>query len=96
MEASIDGVLTFSILLASVEVQGMCPVLAASKTLSEESVKWDAVTERLIEEWRGLCTTGPNHTEVAKMNCTFCFHLSNQADRYSSTPDKPSNRLSVL
>lgn len=52
-----DKSLSVGILIASIEVPELGAVVAAIKTLADEDVKWETVSERLIEEGRGLKKT---------------------------------------
>ena len=101
MNAIIDDPLAVGILLASIDVEELGPVVAAIKTLSEESVKWDGVAERLIEESRSIRTSGHVQATVAKShrpreNCDYCHRPGHPASRCWINPDNPNNRLKAL
>lgn len=98
MKETIDDSLAVGILLAPIEVKELAPVVVASKTLAEADITWDGVSDRLIEEWRGL-TLSESRTQqakVAKLVCGFCSPPSHSEDRCCINPEKPNNRLDTL
>ena len=100
MQASMDESLKVGILIASIEVPEMRAVVAAIKTLADKDVMWDVVSERLIEEWRGLkktIRTGESSaTARGKKVCDFCSRPGHSAGKCWINPANPHNRLKAL
>lgn len=66
MNAKMDDSLAVGILIASIDVPDLKPVVAAIKTLSDSVATWETVSERLIDEWRGLRKTSqPGESSAA-------------------------------
>lgn len=59
------------ILNASIDVHELTPITAAIKTLSEEDIIWESVTERLIEERPGLTIVQNEYLNTAPNECTY-------------------------
>lgn len=74
MYASMDESLSVGILITSIEKVELAPVVAAIKTLADTYVKWETVTERLTEEWRGfrISTWVGKSTATALATCIYC------------------------
>lgn len=91
MEATMDEAIQVGILIASIEVPELAPVTAAIKNLAEADIKWETVSERLIEEWRGLSIVHKEHAKVAKNQYTYCKRPRHQAANYWINSTNPNN-----
>lgn len=77
--------------------------IAALRTMSESSLKWDTVTARLIEEYHNNPRRGASsghgasalvvHAPRAGTECTHCKRQGHTADRCWTNPANPNNRL---
>lgn len=80
--------MAIAILVSSIEVKSLRPVTAAIKTLAEDDLIWEAVTERLIEKRRALRgETQEESAYTAKSNegCGICNKKNHKTQIASST-----------
>lgn len=96
MEAIMDDAVQVGILIASIDVLELTPVTAAIKTLAEKDITWETVTERLIEEWRGLTNAHKEDSKLARNVCTYCNRPGHHAANCWTNPANPNNRLGRL
>ena len=66
MDVKIDNAIHIGVLIASIYILELGPVTAAVKNLAEKDITWETVTERLIEECRGLNAVQKEYAKVAK------------------------------
>lgn len=93
-----DESFSVGILIASIYVLGMNPVMAAIKTLSDPHVKWESVSERLVEQWRGhkkSVSSGQSSASV-RTKYDFCSRPGHTAQNCWINLANPNNRLKVL
>ena len=98
MDAKVPSELSVIMFLASMKGH-FAPTVAALRTMSDESLRWDDVTARLIEEAdtakaaRGSGPSSGSALVVATRMCDFCGKRGHTQDRCWQNPDNPSNRL---
>jgi len=97
MDTRIQDELAVALLVASIEAPELEAVTAAIKTLSDDTATWDDVTQRLIEEQRGLHHRHryekANVVETKK--CEICHMKNHTTATCFLNPRNPKNRLNL-
>lgn len=99
--SSFDDALAISILMASIDVLKLASVTASIKTLMEDSLKWEDVCNRLIDEVRTLTATDQSTvravvaTEFLKRVCATCHETSHATERCFLNPLNENCKLNV-
>jgi len=97
MDTRIQDELAVALLVASIEAPELEAVTAAIKTLSDDTATWDDVTQRLIEEQRGLHHR--NRYEKANVvetkKCEICHMKNHTTATCFLNPRNPKNRLNL-
>lgn len=88
--------LTVGILVASIEVTALMPVTASIKTLSDENLKWEDVSSRLIEEVKSLSkgSSSDDRAASAQVSCDICKKPHATSNCYLN-PMNPNNKLNL-
>lgn len=76
----------------------MHPVVVAINNLADAEVKWESVSERLIEEWRRLKKTVSSEQSSAAVwnKCDFWNRPGHTTPNCWINPENPNKRLKVL
>lgn len=97
MDAKVPTELSVIMFLASMKGH-FAPTVAALRTMSDDSLRWDDVTARLIEEADTVKAARGSSSGSAlvatTLACDFCGKHGHTKDRCWQNPDNPNNRLS--
>lgn len=82
INAKKDAYLAVGIFIASKEVPYRKLVVADINSLADTDVKWETVSERLIEEWRDSGNGSRHKTSSADVTvqCNLCLSLGHRAE----------------
>ena len=97
MGTSVADSLAIGILVASVEVPQLQPVTAAIKTLAENNINWEDVTNHLFEEQKLLSSDDFIRSRVNAANaaCQICEKTNHQTEHCFLNPLNPRDKLNL-
>lgn len=98
MGTKLDNALVVGILIASITVDELKPASAAIKTLTDDNLKWEDVTARLIEEVKSLKVDHNQSSRQATHNqngCAICGKSNHHTDACFLNPLNKDNKLGV-
>lgn len=95
MKTILEDSLLIGILVASVTVDDLKASTAAIKMRSDNNLKWEEVTARLIEEVKTLCAESQLIASVKLQvkYCEICNRKGHKTDQCFFNPRNPHNRL---
>lgn len=97
MGMTLDESLSIGILVASIEVQELMPVTASIKTLSESDVKWEEVSNRLIEDSNSISsgTALTAKSNMAHDGCQICHKSNHRTEKCFLNPMSKNSKLNI-
>lgn len=91
MKTTLDDSLAIGILVASIQVPQLQPVTQSIKTLPEDSVTWDVVTSKLIEESMSIAEDKDVRfrASAARVECQICGKDNHETSHCFPNPLNP-------